>query len=50
MHGPQVCNKSDLFIVIDVQGPQMYNDNFDHFVVLVVQDVVDSYCGFDCCV
>ena len=27
MHGPQVCNKSDLFIVIDVQGPQMYNNN-----------------------
>ena len=42
MHGPQVCNKSDLFIVIDVQGPQMYNDNFDYFVVLVVQDVVDT--------
>ena len=45
-----MCNHSDHMIVIVVQGPQMYDNNFDHFVVLVVQDVVDSYCGFDCCV
>ena len=44
-----VCNHSDHLIVIDVQDPQMYNNNSDHFVV---QDVVyiDSYCGFDFCV
>ena len=50
MQGPQVCNKSDHLTVIVVQGPQMYNNNSDHFVVRFVQDVVDSYCGFDCCV
>ena len=40
-----VCNHSDHLIVIDVQGPQMYDNNSDHFVVLVVQDVVDCHPG-----